>query len=61
MNAHARTGRRPFPWVGVIVVVVIVAAILAFGVFKRKGSRIPPVPEEGISSAERSVPLFGPV
>ena len=46
MNTEARSGRRPIPWVGVIVVLVIVAAILAFGVFKRKGSRIPPVPDE---------------
>jgi hypothetical protein len=50
MNTKARSGRRPIPWVGVIVVLVIVAAIVAFGVFKRKGSRIPQVPDETTSS-----------
>jgi hypothetical protein len=49
MNTQTRSGQRPFPWVGLIVVVVIVAAIVAFGIFKRKGSRIPPVPEETTS------------
>ena len=52
MNTKARSGRRPFPWVGVIVVLVIVAAVLAFGVFKREGSRIPPVPDEATSSVK---------
>lgn len=56
MNVQARSGRRPFPWVGVIVVVVIVAAIVAFGVFKRKGSRIPPVPEDATSSLHQPGP-----
>jgi hypothetical protein len=34
--------RRPFPLLGILLVVAIVLAVIAFGLFKRKGARKPP-------------------
>lgn len=52
MESHPRE-KRPVPWVGIVVTVIIILAILAFGIFKRKAGRIPPpIPEETVSHGE---------
>lgn len=47
MDELGSAGRRPFPWVGLGVVIAIVLAIVAFGLSTRKGGRKPPpIPDE---------------
>ena len=48
MRVVNETGsKRTIPWAGWLLVVAIALAILAFGMFKRKGARKPPpIPAE---------------
>jgi len=47
MSEDNSSGRRPIPWVGLGVVLAIALAIMAFGLFKRKGGgKPPPIPDE---------------
>jgi hypothetical protein len=51
MNESSKS-RRPVPWVGIILTLVIAVAILSFWVFKRGGSKppLPPPPDETTGS-----------
>jgi hypothetical protein len=42
MSSDPVRTRRPFPTLGLLLIVAIVLAVIAFGLFKRKGARKPP-------------------